>query len=533
MIGLKRKLSGRVSLVFSLVSALLLSCGWIGAGGFPLVVALVPLLLISANLDASWRSTLKMLGYAALTFVLWNIATVWWIWNATPIGPIAATIFSTWWSLLAFMLYHIVSKRAPNGVASVLLIAAWIAGEYIYMEAPALSFPWLVLGNGFTADTWAVQWYEYTGVLGGSLWVLLLNVLALQSIRTMRKGVWLATTFVFALPLIFSLVLYGLNSPENSSYTSRQKVSISAIQPNVDCYKKFNTDSRWQQDNLVALLQNVPDSVQFVLMPETSLSTLFREGLLTKEPVIERMANALDAHGSDAMIIAGCETMRIYGNVPQTTTARDSGGVYYDIYNSAVGIEVEYDAVPLHRKGRLVVGVETIPAWLRRGGIFEVDLGGTVGQLGIGESARPFVHNDICIAPAICYEAVYGDYIGEFVRNGAQVVGVISNDGWWGNTPGHRYLFAFCRLRAIEHRRDIARSANTGISGFINSRGDEISTMGWDKRGVLTADVRLNNRITFYTKYGDYIGRIALYVALLCLLYTIAYCAKKRFYLVD
>ncbi|MBR2961413.1 MAG: apolipoprotein N-acyltransferase, partial [Alistipes sp.] len=165
--------------------------------------------------------------------------------------------------------------------------------------------------------------------------------------------------------------------------------------------------------------------------------------------------------------------------------------------------------------------------------IFEVDLGGTVGQLGIGETARPFVHNDISIAPAICYEAVYGDYIGEFVRNGTQVVGVISNDGWWGNTPGHRYLFAFCRLRAIEHRRDIARSANTGVSGFINSRGDDISTMGWDKRGVLTADVRLNNRITFYTKHGDYVGRIALYVALLCLLYAVAYCSKKRFYLVD
>ncbi|MBR2961658.1 MAG: apolipoprotein N-acyltransferase, partial [Alistipes sp.] len=346
MIDLKRKLSGRVCLAFSLVSALLLSCGWIGAGGFPLVVALVPLLMISANLDASWRSTLKMLGYATLTFVVWNIATIWWVWNATPIGPIAATIFSTWWSLLAFMLYHIVSKRVPNGVALVLFVAAWIAGEYIYMEAPALSFPWLVLGNGFTADTWAVQWYEYTGVLGGSLWVLLLNVLALQSIRTMRKGVWLGTTFVFALPLIFSLVLYGINSPDGERYQSRPSVKISAIQPNVDCYKKFNSDSSWQQDNLMTLLGGVPDSVQFVLMPETSLSTLLREGLLPKEPIIERVANTLDKRGSDAMVIAGCETMRIYGQTPMTTTARNSGGVYFDIYNSAVGIEVEYDAVP-------------------------------------------------------------------------------------------------------------------------------------------------------------------------------------------
>ena len=121
--------------------------------------------------------------------------------------------------------------------------------------------------------------------------------------------------------------------------------------------------------------------------------------------------------------------------------------------------------------------------------------------------------------------------MGEYVRNGAQIFGVVSNDGWWGDTPGYKYLFAFCRLRAIEHRRDVVRSANTGISGFINSRGDELQTLGWDKQGVISATLRLNNKQTFYTRYGDYLGRLSLYVALLCLLYTVAVVAKKRFYL--
>jgi apolipoprotein N-acyltransferase len=83
------------------------------------------------------------------------------------------------------MLYHIVSKRAPKILAYTTLITAWIAGEYLYTQAPALSFPWLVLGNGFADDTWAVQWYEYTGVFGGSLWVLLVNVLAFEACLTM------------------------------------------------------------------------------------------------------------------------------------------------------------------------------------------------------------------------------------------------------------------------------------------------------------------------------------------------------------
>jgi apolipoprotein N-acyltransferase len=179
----------------------------------------------------------------------------------------------------------------------------------------------------------------------------------------------------------------------------------------------------------------------------------------------------------------------------------------------------------------LVVGVETLPAWFREGGLFGVDLGGITGQLGIGNSCKPFEHNGVKIAPAICYEGLYGDYMGEFIRNGAQIIGVISNDGWWGDTWGYKYLYAFCRLRAIEHRRDIVRSANTGISGFINSRGDSLESLGWDKQGVITSTLRLNDQQTIYTRYGDYIGRLSLYVALLCLLYTIAILSKRKFYL--
>lgn len=533
MIHFDRHMSTKLRLTLSLVSALLLTSGWVGAGALPLFVALVPLLLISAQYSASWRDALRMMGWALLTFVVWNVATVWWIWNATPIGPIAATVFSTWWSLAAFMLYHIISKHAPKGLAYIFFIVAWISGEYLYIEAPALSFPWLVLGNGFSNDTWAVQWYEITGVLGGSLWVLTVNVLAVQSLLTMRKRAWVVTTLALVAPMAASLVLYELYSPEREKYTSKNKVCISVVQPNVDCYEKFNTDAAWQQENLISLLHETPDSAQFVLMPETSLSAMLHEGHIASEPVVRRFADALAAHNSDAMLITGCETVRIYGTERGSETARRSGGTYYDIYNASIGIDSAAHALPVHHKGKLVVGVETIPAWLREGGIFAIDLGGTVGQLGIGKTARPFAHNDIRIAPAICYEGLYGNFLGEFVRNGAEVIGVVSNDGWWGDTPGYRYLFSFCRLRAIEHRRDIARSANTGISGFINMRGDDISKMGWNERGVQTTDLRTNHHLTFYTRHGDYLGRISLYIALLCLLYCVAYNAKKRFYLVD
>ena len=110
---------------------------------------------------------------------------------------------------------------------------------------------------------------------------------------------------------------------------------------------------------------------------------------------------------------------------------------------------------------------------------------------------------------------------------------IVSNDGWWDDTPGYTHLFSISRLRAVEHRRAIARAANTGKSGFISARGDVGQTLGWEERGVLTADVPLSSQTTFYTRYGDYVARIAEYVLLLSLLYYVAYRIKRKNYLVQ
>lgn len=107
-----------------LASALLLSAGWLGMTGLTLPAALVPLLWISASYDASRRSWWRVFGWAALTFSLWNILTIWWIWFATPVGPVAATLASVTLNMIAFMLYHTVSKKAPKSLAYTLLVAA-------------------------------------------------------------------------------------------------------------------------------------------------------------------------------------------------------------------------------------------------------------------------------------------------------------------------------------------------------------------------------------------------------------------------
>jgi apolipoprotein N-acyltransferase len=132
------------------------------------------------------------------------------------------------------------------------------------------------------------------------------------------------------------------------------------------------------------------------------------------------------------------------------------------------------------------------------------------------------------IAPVICYESVFGSYVTQYIRKGANLIFVITNDGWWGNTPGHRQHFTFSQLRAIETRRSIARSANTGISAFIDQRGDVFQKTKYWEPAVIRQVINANNKITFYVKYGDYIARLSAFVAVFLLLIAISFRLRKK-----
>lgn len=524
------------NLALVLLSVILLSVGWLGLSGLTLPVALVPLLILSHEAEDSRRGWWSTFRKALLTFVLWNGATIWWIWNATPVGPIAATLFSTFYNMLAFMLYHTVSKKATKALAYTTLVAAWIATEYWYTYSD-FSWPWLILGNGFSHDVWAVQWYEWTGVMGGSLWVLVSNLLLFEALqtRTVRKAV--AAAVGILLPIAVSLVLWiGYEEPQGG------KVTVSSIQPNIDCYEKFANTDEYQLQNIFNLLKEVPEGVDFILLPETAIPGYYWEPALSEmindeeAEIWQQLRETLREEHPEAMLLSGANTRRYYPAGLQSETARPIGWGnrgFYDNFNTAVGVDTT-SRIQIHHKGKLVIGVENTPTWIfKLMDFLVIDLGGVVGQIGIGKSGSAFDHAGTKIAPAICYEGVYGQFFGEHVRRGAEVTAILSNDGWWGNTPGYEHLFSISRLRAIEHRRAVVRSANTGRSGFISPRGDVTSTLGWEERGVLTETVVLNREQTFYTQHGDYIGRLAKYVLLLCILYYIAYRVKRRNYLVD
>ncbi len=176
--------------------------------------------------------------------------------------------------------------------------------------------------------------------------------------------------------------------------------------------------------------------------------------------------------------------------------------------------------------------VEKVPLakWIDLEDALAIDLGGVVGTIAVDEERKVFTTQDdsLRVAAGICYESIYGEFFARFARNGAELIFIVTNDGWWGNSPGHRQHFAFARLRAVETRRSIARSANTGISALINQRGDVLQETEYWVPAVLKGNLNANDKITFYTRYGNYLARIAAFVSVMLLLIAISMSLRKE-----
>ena len=515
------------NLLLVALAAVMMSLGWLELTGLVMLAGFVPLLILASRYDKSGRSFWKMFGWTMLFIALWYAIDIWWVWHATPAGPIAATFFAWVYTGLAFMLWFWVSKRAPKALSYTVLVSAWTVGEWVYNTNQA-SFPWLSIGNGFAHDIWAVQWYEWTGEFGGTIWVLVTSILIYEFLitrRPFRVKNLIAPSLAVIVPVIVSLAIYfTYREPERTT-----KVTI--VQPNIDPWgEKFTLSQQEQTANLVELAAEAPLDARFIVMPETAIDENLVEGHLAASTSLAAIRATVAEHSPQASVVVGAATRKFYGGKKVTETARgnDETG-YYDIFNTALAID-PVGKIDIHHKAKMVIGAEMMPTWWWVKGLQKLvaSLDFYAGQYGYGTVRTVFENDGIYAGAGICWESVYGEYFSEFVRNGAEVLFIITNDGWWYDTPGHRQHFDLARLRAVETRRAIARSANTGRSGFITSRGDVRETLEWEERGTITDDVALNRRMTLFVRFGDWPARISLLVLGLSILYFIAYLIRKK-----
>ena len=151
---------------------------------------------------------------------------------------------------------------------------------------------------------------------------------------------------------------------------------------------------------------------------------------------------------------------------------------------------------------------------------YSLEIGGYNGTYSSKNTIDFFKADTTTVIPIVCFESIFGDYCAQRVIENAGFFCMITNDGWWKNTPGYLHHFNFSRLRAIECRREFIRIANNGISAHINSKGTIIAQTNWWNKTILTGNFNLLTGKTIYTKHGDYIGRICMFFAILLLIFV-------------
>jgi apolipoprotein N-acyltransferase len=510
----------------ALLSGLLIAAAWPVQGLAPLAfVAFIPLLFLE---DRHYS-----FGTSLITFLTWNALTTWWVWKTTAAGTIGMILVNSLLMACAFWAYHFVKSRLYDGKKGYyILIIFVLAFEYMHLHWQ-LNWPWLNLGNVFSHyHTW-VQWYSITGIAGGTVWVLAANILIykflLASFRPQREH----SPLVNKSPSFYSIIIIGvlfipliISKIQYYCYDEKgEDVEIVVVQPNLDPYTEEFTMSapKIMERNLSVAAPLVTENTRFVVSPESAIQEDIWLERIDYYYSIRQLRTFLQQYPNTCYVIG----ISAYGMAPDGSAddfaARRFADAdkYYYAYNTATLIT--HDSVQLYHKSRLTPGAEAMPSWwfMRMIKDQALNLGGTVGTLKKDDQARVLSFDGHKVGTLICYESVFGGYVTEFVRKGADLLFVITNDGWWGDSPGHRQHLEFSKLRAIETRRSVARSANTGISGFINQRGDIVEQSKYWEHTALRNTLKTNDRQTFYVRYGDYIYRLSVYFAALLVALTV------------
>lgn len=514
--------------------------------GFLALFGIVPLLCMDRIATLTEKKRVWIYHYSA--FVLWNAVTTFWVCNATIGGGIFAVLANSLQMSTIFGLFRLSKKKFTGTLPYIFLMVTWIAWERFYFDAE-ISWPWLVLGNSFARTTWAIQWYEFTGSLGGSLWIWLSNLSIFGLLASLSDGSWStwnmkaksAAVIGLAALLIAPPVISGVIGKEyKDSMHADEMLDVLIVQPNIDPYNKFQAMTQDQQNAILEgmitkeLEYRKNDSTAaplLVLTPETFTSDII-VGQYERSRTWRRFTTLLESYPNVNMLFGASAYDYINSQEAPSYTARDLGhGLWVESHNSALMTDGSKRTEIFH-KSKLVVAVEHTP-YPRFFCPIDNMLGGVMGRC-VGQDEITLLDvEDIeghktPIGCAVCYESVYGEYYTDYIRKGARAMTIITNDAWWGDTPGYRQHLSYAALRAIETRRAIARCANTGISAIISPSGEIMQPTPWWEQAVIKGQIPLRDDITFFVSHGDITGRVCSFIHWLLLLALIVRFITRR-----
>jgi len=474
--------------------------------------SLLPLFFLFERESGFWPAWIR----SYLFLLIAHTTTLYWICFSTVAGGVLAILVNPVFMMIPVTLFLLLRQFLTGWHQLALLGGLWIFGEY-FLSLWELAFPWMLLSNTQFLFSPVLQWASIGGAWLVSGWVFLFNLLVYPIIKSVLSGKQVTHQDVqFPVFAVCGIILAGYLIGE-ADIPQTGRIQAAVVQPNVDPWIKWDQDLE-NYEQLMALSRKVIEqdsTVRLIVWPETAV------GFYLLDPRGEFIRKEMEDYTAShhTAILTGFPHISYYEDsltAPPSARWSRMSQKYYHHYNAATLID-GYEPAHAYSKISLVPFAERVP-WVDSVPFMKdlrFNLSG-LGGWGKGRDTTNFklAGTEGAVFPsAICYESAFPELIGRFTSKGATFLTVITNDGWWGNTSGYHQHFEFSRLRAIENRRWVVRSANNGISGFIDEKGNVISSTGYWTEQTLTATVGLISEQSVYQKTGNWFPWLALFLS--------------------
>ncbi len=480
-----------------------------------MLVGLIPYLIVIERR----KKLIEINSATYLMAFIFGLITIYWVggWQkeSDPFLMISGALLlfvNPVFFLIPSTLLYFSRKIFPAGVTLFLFPLFWVSYEYAYMLTD-LSFPWLTLGNGLPHFTAFIQIADIIGTLGLSLLVLFVNVLFYKGISSFNlKKKYSYIHFSTAIVIIIFVLIYG-EFRINTFKISDKTIRIGLIQPNLDPWVKWSVTSidKLTHDYLDMSRKAVKKGAELIVWPETALPVYLLSG--EHRYAVDSIYNFLQEN--KVYLLTGMPDIRLDQkgpSMPKDSKYNAEFNYYYRTYNAIMLFSPYTREIQRYGKMKLVPFGERVPfvdTFPFLGDLIQWGVGisgWNVGRDTIVFKAPLKIKNEakaidtLKINGLVCYESIYPDFVAEFIKKGAQIIIVVTNDSWYGNSSGPYQHKEMSVLRAVENRRTVLRAANGGISCFINPVGITEIQSKMFTRDIIVRDMPLETTETLFTR---------------------------------
>ena len=440
-----------------------------------------------------------------------NLGILYWLavnqgtqWYYSSLSMLSSVLFLALFYGLAGALIGYIGRKTSKTIAILSFPFVMTAMEWL-RALGTLGFTWNNICYTQSTNLALIQMISFTGPFGLSLWLYLINALIFLVIlnwKTDRNRPISILAILFIFPLLYGLVVLN-GSAGDADFKGIQKLPVTIVQPNVD------PNSKWEQsrfkDNIEKLLDLSQEGIdqnnsRLVVWPETAVPTYLRINRQNSLVNINEFAAE-----NNIILITGAPDYNFNDKTEE-----------YEFYNSVFYLNPPKSKPDIYRKMHLVPFGEYIPMSEHFESLKKLNLG--QGNFIAGRDITLFNLSDdqysFDMTAAICFESSFSNLIRKGVKKGSQLLAVVTNDAWFGNTSAP-YLHAhIARFRAVENRIPVVRAANTGISMIIDSYGRVLKKSKFGEEKQLSTELIISKNKTFYTKTGNWIGSFCVVMVL-------------------